>query len=264
MTFRLAFSCVTVAASLAATGAHAQDELAKKLANPVAELISVPMEYNYDRQFGADRNGHMSVLKLQPVIPFNFNDEWNLISRTIVPIVSQTNIQPGTSQSGIGDITQSLFFSPRTLGPSGAIWGVGPVFYLPTGTDSLLSARKWGGGPTGVVLIQSGHWTYGALVNHIWATGGNANRRNISSTYLQPFLAYTTKDAWTYAINTEASYDWKGKQWSVPINVSVGKLVFFGKQPVSLTAGLRYWAEGPDAGAHNLGFRFTATFLFPK
>ncbi|MEJ8849693.1 transporter [Variovorax rhizosphaerae] len=264
MTIRLSCAFLTSALSLVATGAQAQDDLAKKLVNPVAELISVPLEYNYDRQFGTARDGHRSLMNVQPVTPFGLNDEWNIISRTIVPIISQTDVRPGTSPAGIGDIKQSLFFSPRTLGPSGAIWGVGPVFYLPTGTDSQLSARKWGGGPTAVVLMQDGHWTYGALVNHIWAAGGNANRRNISSTYLQPFVAYTTKEAWTFAVNTESSYDWKAKQWSVPINVTVGKLLFLGKQPVNLTAGLRYWAEGPNAGPHNLGFRLSANFLFPK
>ncbi|MEJ8858822.1 transporter [Variovorax robiniae] len=257
---------LAVAALLCAPASRAQDaeDLAKKLSNPVAAMISVPFQYNYDHRYGTDDSGHKSVLNVQPVVPIELNADWNLISRTIVPIVSQTNIQSGTSQSGLGDITQSFFFSPKKPGAGGLIWGVGPVLLLPTGTDSALSARKWGAGPTFVLLKQEGPWTYGMLANHIWAGGGDSNRPSISNTFVQPFLSYTTKDAWTYGINTESTYDWKNRQWSVPINFTVGKLIKVGTQPINLTGGLRYWAEGPDSGPKGLGLRFVVTFLFPK
>jgi len=100
--------------------------------------------------------------------------------------------------------------------------------------------------------------------HRIWAGGGDSNRPNVSNTFIQPFLSYTTKYAWTYGINTESTYDWKNKQWSVPINVTVGKLIKVGNRPISLTGGLRYWAESPDTGPKDLGFRFVVTFLFPK
>jgi hypothetical protein len=159
---------------------------------------------------------------------------------------------------------QSLFLSPAAPTSGGIIWGVGPVFLLPTATDELLGAEKFGLGPTGVALKQIGPWTVGALANHIWSVAGDDGRRDVNATFLQPFLSYTTRDAWTASLNTEASYDWKAEQWSVPINLSLSKLVRFGTQPVSLFGGLRYWAESPESGPEGLGARFGMTLLFPK
>jgi len=169
------------------------EDLAKKLANPVAALISLPFQLNYDRDIGPLDEGRRWTLNVQPVVPFELSKDWNLISRTILPVVSQEDIAPGSgSQSGSGDIVQSFFFSPKTPTASGWIWGVGPVFLLPTGSDRLLTADKWGAGPTAVALRQQGPWTYGALANHIWSFAGNDNRADISATFLQPFLSYTT------------------------------------------------------------------------
>jgi hypothetical protein len=245
--------------------ADSQAELAKKLANPVAALISVPFQLNYDQDIGPLDDGKRTTLNIQPVIPFELSKDWNLISRTILPVVSQKDITPGSgSQSGIGDVVQSLFFSPKAPSAGGWIWGVGPVFLLPTGSDRLLTADKWGLGPTAVVLKQDQGWTYGALANHIWSVAGNDNRADISSTFIQPFLSYTTPTAWSFTVNTESTYDWENKQWTVPINVMASKVTKIGGQLVSLGGGVRYWAEGPSSAPEGWALRVTATLLFPR
>jgi hypothetical protein len=180
-----------VALSALPDGVSAADAgLAQKLANPVAALISVPFQFNYDNGIGPADDGSRSVLNNQPVIPFSFGEDWNIISRTIVPLVDQSDIFPGAgSQTGLGDTVQSLFLSPKAPTTGGIIWGVGPVFLLPTATDDLLGAGKWGIGPTGVVLRQQGPWTMDGLANHIWSVAGDEYRADVSQSFLQPFVS---------------------------------------------------------------------------
>jgi len=241
--------------------------MAKKLSNPVAALISVPLQFNYDTGYGPDEDGSKFLLNIQPVIPITLNEKWNVISRTILPVVSQSDLFPGAGdQSGIGDIVQSAFFSPRAPTASGWIWGAGPVFLLPTGSDDLLTADKWGIGPTAVVLKQEGPWTYGALVNHIWSFAGEEARADVNATFLQPFLAYGTKSAWTFTLNSETTIDWEADDdgATIPLNGVVSKVTRVGSQLVSLGAGLRYWVDAPENGPEGLGYRAVITLLFPK
>lgn len=247
-----------------AHGQSRESDLAKQLSNPIASLISVPFQFNYDTGYGP-ADGEKAFVNVQPVIPISLTDEWSLISRTIVPFAWQNDIAGNSgTQLGLGDTVQSLFLSPKAPGPAGLIWGAGPVFLFPTGTDALLGGEKWGAGPTAVALRQSGPWTYGVLANHIWSFAGDSGRRDVNATFIQPFLSYTTPNAWTFALNTETTYDWVGKDWSIPINVMVSKLVKLGEQPVSLQAGLRYWADSAPGGPEGFGGRLSVTFLFPK
>jgi hypothetical protein len=239
--------------------------LAMKLSNPVAALISVPLQLNYDQDIGPADDGDRWLLNVQPVVPFDLNDDWNLISRTILPVVRQSDIFPGAgTQTGTGDVVQSVFFSPKAPTASGWIWGAGPVLLLPTGSNDLLTTDKWGAGPTAVVLKQSNGWTRGVLANHLWSFAGEDARADVNATFLQPFLTYTTPTQWTFALNTESTYDWENEQWSVPVNASASRLVRVGTQLVSFGGGVRYWLDSPDSGAEGLGLRLTMTLLFPR
>ncbi len=252
-----------LAISLAmATSAAADDvELAKQLSNPIADLISVPIQSNFDFGIGPG-DGTRWTTNIQPVVPFSLTDDWNLISRTVLPLIDQQGTVPGGSLDafGLGDTVQSFFFSPAESAP---IWGVGPVFLLPTATDDVLGADQWGFGPTFVVLEQSGPWTYGMLGNHLWDFAGDDQRPGVNATFLQPFVAYTTPTATTFTLNAESTYDWNNSQWTVPINLQVSQLVKFGSQPVQLFAGVRAFPEGPDDGPE-WGVRAGMIFLFPK
>jgi hypothetical protein len=237
-------------------------ELAKKLSNPVANLISVPVQANFDFGYGADDGGFRMTINVQPVIPITLNKDWNLITRTILPIIYQNDVPgPGDSKFGLGDTLLSLFASPSSTEPF--IWGVGPALMLRTDTAAELGTGKWGVGPTAVILKQAGHVTFGTLANHIWSFAGDSDRGNVSSTFLQPFFAYTLPTATTFTLNSEASYDWLGKQWLVPLNLMAAQLLAPGGQPLQVQVGARYYAVSPTGGPE-WGLRFALTLLFPK
>lgn len=249
--------------------AHAQQgsdaDLAQELANPLADLMSIPIQMNYDRNIGVRDEGSKLQTNVQPVVPISLGPDWNVITRTIVPIIWQDDIYPGAgSQFGLGDINLSLFFSPRKPTAGGLIWGAGPVLLLPTATDSLLGSDKWGAGPAGVALTARGPWTLGGLANHVWSYAGDKYRPEISNTFLQPFAAYTWSSALTLSVQSESTYNWKSEKWSVPLNVSLAKLTRWGKLPVSLQAGIGYWLTAPDTGPEGWRFRLQATFVLPK
>ena len=238
-----------------------QAELAKKLNNPISDLISVPIQNNWDFGIGS-ANAMKYTANIQPVIPISIAKDWNLILRTILPVIyAESPSQGGRDAWGLGDTTQSFFLSPKEP-VGGWILGAGPVLYYPTATDSVLGAGKWGAGPTAVALRQTHGFTYGILANQIWSYAGWGNQ-NVNATFLQPFVAFTTKTYSTFAINTESTYNWNDSQWTVPLNFQIAQLLKIAGRPVQFQLGYRYYAQRP-LGGPDWGLRFAVTFLFPK
>jgi len=256
--------CIALCASTLVKAADDAD-LAQELTNPIANLITIPIQMTFDNDIGANDQGSKITTNFQPVIPFEVNNDWNLITRTIMPVIYQDEVFPGQgSQFGLGDINMSLFFSPKKPAAGGVIWGVGPVFVFPTATDSLLGSKKWSAGAGGVALTMRGPWTFGGLANHVWSVAGDSDRSDISNTFLQPFGAYTWPNAWTVSVQSESNYNWKTEQWSIPVTAAASKLVKFGKLPVSLQAGVGYWLESPDSGPEGIRYRLQANIVLPK
>jgi len=244
--------------------AQDETELAKKLANPVASLISVPIQANYDENIGLNDEGSIWRINIQPVIPFSLNENWNLITRTILPVIDQDDIPfTGKGESGLGDTVQSFFFSPKAP-VNGWTVGAGPVFLWPTATDDALGSEKWGIGPTAVALKQEGPWTVGVLANHIESFSGDDDREDISATFVQPFLTYITKTKTSLSLTTESTYDWENDELSVPLIFNVSQMLKIGPQIMQAGVGIRYWADSPDSGPEGWGARIQLTFLFPK
>ncbi len=244
-------------------GSDESADLAKKLSNPVSDLVSVPFQFNWAQGVGPDNDSRF-LLNIQPVMPFRLNQDWNLISRVIVPVLGQPALTPGGSAaSGVGDILGSFFFSPKK---GNLIWGLGPAFSLPSTSEPTLGTGKWSAGPTAVILKQSGPWTYGILVNQLWSFAGSGDRADVSQGFFQPFLTHTNAKAFTIGVNSESVANWKadsGEKWTVPINFFVSKVLSFGPFKASYQGGFGYYVEKPTGGP-DWQLRATITLLLPS
>jgi hypothetical protein len=237
-------------------------DLAKKLSNPISNLVSVPFQLNWEQGVGP-KDQTRFILNVQPVLPFALNENWNLIARVILPFVSQPALgEGGTAAFGVSDVLASAFFSPTT---GGLVWGVGPVLSLPSTSEPTLGSGKWSGGPTVVVLKQLGPLTVGALWNQVWSFSGDGSRNDVSQMYIQPFLSYTNKSLVTVSLVSESSANWKAPDhtWTIPIIVSVSKLSSFGMFPASYQVGAGVYVAKPDIGP-SWKLRMSMTILLPK
>jgi len=239
-----------------------EDELAKKLQNPLASLISVPFQSNFD--FGFEpADGSRWLMNVQPVIPLSISEDWNLIGRVILPVISQNDIfGESGSQTGIGDALVTGFFSPKAPTSGGLIWGAGPAISIPTATDDLLGSGQFAIGPSVVGLIQAGGITYGALVNHIWSVFGDSDRADVNATFFQPFLARNFKGGYALALNTELLQNWEA-------NATVGTIDLVGSKVMTLGTQLTQFFIGPripygNGNNSSWGFRAGIVLMFPK
>lgn len=238
-------------------------DLADKLANPVANLVSVPLQNNVDYGIGAYQ-GSRYTLNFQPVIPTQLTPRINLIARLVLPIVDQRNITaPLESQFGLGDATASAFFSP-VASKNGWVWGVGPAFLVPTGTNTFLTTKKWGIGPTAIALRQKGGLTYGFLVNQLWSFAGDGNRSDVNQMFLQPFFAKNFPSGAGLNANAEITSNWEAKSTVAVLNLLVSAVSRLGSQTVSLAVGPRIPVAGPSESRPDFGLRGVITFVFPK
>ena len=224
----------------------------------------MPIQANFDQNYGAKGNGEVWRINVQPVVPISINEDWNIISRTIVPIIEQSGFaNSAQNKSGLGDTLQSVWLSP--VDPvKGWVMGLGGAFLLPTATDDVLGADQWGAGPTFVGLKQNGPWTVGFLTNHIWSFAGDNDRNSVNSTFVQPFITYITKSKTSWYLNSESTFDWRSEQWSAPINFGANQMVKIGDQPLQVGIGTRYWLDSAESGPEGWGLRLTFVMLFPK
>ena len=238
-------------------------ELAKKLSNPVASLISVPFQNNMDVGIGT-YNGSRNTLNVQPVVPFQLSAKVKLIARVVCPIVSQYNITgEGKQETGLGSTTASAFFSP-TESKSGLIWGVGPAFLIPTTTNSFLGTKKFGIGPTVLALKQTHGFTIGALANQLWSIGGDASSPAVNQLFLQPFFTYNWKSGAGLGFNAEITQNWNAGTTTAFINPTLSGVTKLGTQVVSLAVGPRIEVAAPESAKSAFGIRTVLIFVFPK
>jgi hypothetical protein len=234
--------------------------LATAAANPIANLISLPLQLNNDFGLGPhDRT--MNVLNVQPVIPLA---DGRIITRTIIPFafIPDFSAESGQQTSGLADILATVFYVPPS---DGIMWGVGPVVEIPTG-GSERGSEKWSAGPSALVIVQPGPWTIGALANNVWSFAGDDDAADVNRGLLQYFITYQLGDGWYVNSAPIITVDWNeddGQKWKVPFGGGGGKVLFLGKLPVNLQAGAYWYAVKPDIGP-DWQLRLQAQFMFPK
>lgn len=240
-----------------------EEALAMQAQNPVANLMSIPFQNNTSFGIGP-HNRTQNVLNIQPVIPFNLNEDWNLITRTICPLIYQPFAwKESGGKFGLGDINFTAFISPAK--PGTIIWGAGPILSFPTATDEILGTEKWSAGPSVVVLTMPTPWVVGVLVNNLWDFAGDYNRSHVNQMLIQYFINYNLPDGWYFSSAPINTANWKapsGEKWTIPVGGGFGKILTIGGLPVNASAQAYSNVEKPT-GAADWSMRLQVQFLFP-
>jgi hypothetical protein len=239
------------------------DDLAKATQNPLASMISLPFQNNTNFGIGPD-DDTQNILNIQPVLPFSLSEDWNLITRTIVPVMSQPGIGPGESRTnGLGDVTLTGWMSPKNSGKW--IWGVGGALVMPTASDDALGNDRWSVGPSVVVLTMPGKWVIGSLVSNVWSVGGSGDT-DVNFFTWQYFVNYNMDNGWYLTSAPIITANWEANSdntWTVPFGGGVGKIFRIGKQPLNAQVSAYYNVEKPASGA-DWQLRLQLQMLFPK
>ena len=240
-------------------------QTADAVENPFSNRIKLPFQNMVDFGRGPTGDGVRYTLKLQPIIPIELNDDWTLFSRTVLPFEDQKNVTASNrGQDGLGDTKQSFFLSPNRLGPAHLFYGgLGPIFLLPTATDEALGDGKFGAGPTLALVRQHDGWTTTILTYQLWSFAGDDHQSKVSEVYIKPSVTYTTPAGISFGFNTDSTYSWADRQWTVPLTFQVGRAFSFEGQEMNVSLGGRYYAVTPANGPR-WGIRLTVTLLFPE
>ena len=236
------------------------DEISKKLSNPLSNIHSLSLRNDADQDVGTNY-GSRDTLKIQPVLSFDLNGNWSILSKTSIPLITQHDVMSGSTQNGVGDIQQTFYFTPKTK--TKISMGFGPMFSIPT-YDNNFSSKRYGAGPALVILATPGKWTLGALANHIWSFAGPGTENDkgyYSRTLIQPFATYHLPKGWSVGINSESTYEWDTRELTVPILLQVNKVIKINDLPMSFGIAPEYYAVHPDNGAR-WGVRGLVTFVF--
>ena len=263
---RLVAAIACLAAFLAGAPLWAEEdsatELAKKTQNPVADMLSFPFQNDTNFNYGPS-NQTQNIMNFQPVIPIHLNKEWNLITRTIAPLV----YTPWPEyQFGLGNVQFTGFLSPAK--PGKLIWGVGPVFQFPTHTGRWLGSNKWSAGPSAVGLLMEGHWVVGLLAQNIWSFAGPGGSSNpaVNQFLAQPFINYNLPKGWYVTFSPVITADWKAAgsdQWTVPLGLGLGKIFKIGKLPFNGQLAAFYNVARPSNGP-DWSIRAQLALLLPE
>lgn len=255
------FIAFLLAQGLQAAISPEDEQLVKDSNNPLANMISFPLQFNYDYGAGPDGDGSRMTLNIQPIIPIPISDKLITLSRTILPVEYADRKAVGSSKFGLGDMVESIYVGPMH---SKVIWGIGPAFMLPTATEDIFSLGKdkWSAGPAAIVAYQTNGWTFATVTYQVWSFAGPDSSDNVNFLFFQPIIMKSVGMV-SVGVNSEMQFDWQHDENIIPLNLMVNKLVKFGKLPCTLGAGFRYYLDKPDEYS-KWGFRLVSTFMFPE